>query len=269
MDFANRNNNVLIKASSGVIWDDLVKESVKRNLQGVECLSGIPGTIGAAPIQNIGAYGQELNDIFVNLKAYDFKTGEFLTFSKANCKFGYRESIFKKPTQKGRFIICDITIRLSKGKYPTLIYESLTSYLKDKKMSKPTLSQVRDAVLTLRGQKLDNPSVIGNAGSFFINPIVGRNVFARLKKRFPEMPYHPVDSRKVKLFAGWLVENAGWKGRKYKNAQVSEKSALVITNPEGKATAEDVRQLADKISEDVYKKFKIKLEPEVQLIGFN
>jgi len=137
MEFVSGNAHVNVTASSGVVWDDLVKESVRKGLQGIECLSGIPGTVGAAPIQNIGAYGQELNDVFVELNAYDFKTGKLVKFKKAKCKFAYRESVFKRPTHKGRFFITDITIKLYKGKPPDLIYESLTSYLKNKNISKP------------------------------------------------------------------------------------------------------------------------------------
>ncbi|MFV1917724.1 MAG: UDP-N-acetylmuramate dehydrogenase [Patescibacteria group bacterium] len=269
IDFIPEKGHVIVTASSGVIWDDLVKESVKKGFQGVECLSGIPGTVGAAPIQNIGAYGQELKDVFVELNAYDFKTGRFLKFNKARCKFDYRESIFKRPSHKGRFFITGITIKLYKEKSRTLTYESLTSYLKKKHISKPSLEQVRNAVLTIRGQKLDDPAVLGNAGSFFKNPIVTKTSLERIQKKYPEVPYYSAGAKKVKLFAGWLIENAGWKGRKHKNAKVSSRNALVITNPKGRATAKEVKELSDKISHDVYKKFKIKLEPEVQFIGFN
>lgn len=266
--FKKGNEHVLVTAEAGCIWDDLVKMSVKKGLQGIECMSGIPGTAGAAPIQNIGAYGQELKDVFVELSAYDFEKGRVVKFDRASCKFSYRESIFKKPKNKGRYLILKITLRLKKGAPPTLTYTSLINFFKDRNISKPSLSQVRNAVLEIRGQKLEDPRIIGNAGSFFKNPIVEKKILAALRKRYPEIPYYPVSARKVKLLAGWLIETAGWKGKRYKNAKVSEKHALVITNPEGRATAHEVRQLAEKISTDVYKKFRVELEPEVQLIGF-
>jgi UDP-N-acetylmuramate dehydrogenase len=267
--FKDKKENVLVTAEAGCNWDDLVRKTVQKNLQGIECLSGIPGTVGAAPIQNIGAYGQELKDVFVRLDAYDFIKGSFVEFDRVSCKFAYRESVFKGPKNKGRFLIFNTTVRLVKGSPPTLTYESLTSYLEKKRISKPSLSQVRNAVLTIRGQKLDDPSVIGNAGSFFKNPIVEKKVLRLLQRKYPEIAHYPVNAGKVKLFAGWLVEDAGWKGKRHKNARVSEKHALVITNPEGKATAQEIKELAGKISDDVYKKFRVRLEQEVQFIGFD
>jgi UDP-N-acetylmuramate dehydrogenase len=269
MDFLYHGKSVVVNASSGVIWDDLVKESVRRKLQGIECLSGIPGSVGAAPIQNIGAYGQELADVFIELNAYDFKKGKFVRFNKENCKFDYRDSIFKIPSYKGRFLITHISINLHKGRSPTLDYNSLKNYLENKRIVNPNLTQLRDAVLTIRGQKLDDPQVIGNAGSFFKNPIITKKVLYKIQKKYPGIPYHDVDTNAVKLFAGWLIEAAGWRGKKYKNAQVSKRNALVITNPDGRATARQVKELSERIGKDVYKKFKLKLEPEVQFIGFD
>ncbi|OGM25430.1 UDP-N-acetylenolpyruvoylglucosamine reductase [Candidatus Woesebacteria bacterium RIFCSPHIGHO2_01_FULL_39_32] len=262
------NNDVLVTAGAGLIWDGLVKVCVEKGLQGIECLSGIPGSVGASPIQNIGAYGQELKDTFVSLTAYDLRKAKFVTLDKKSCRFSYRESIFKDPQQKGRYIILGLTLRLKKDAKPSLIYESLTSYLSDKNINSPTIREVREAILTLRGRKLEDPKVIGNAGSFFKNPMVERPILTEIQKDFPEVPFHEVADRKVKLFAGWLIEKSGWKGKRYKNASVSERNALVIMNPEGRATAREVKELADKISSAVEKKFKIELEPEVQYIGF-
>jgi len=262
------NGKVLVTVEAGMVWDDLVKVVVQQNLQGIECMSGIPGTVGASPIQNIGAYGQELKDVFVKLRAYDIKKEKFVILTNEECEFAYRESTFKKPENKGRYLITNITIKLNKGKPPVLIYESLTSYLKENNIIKPTLSQVRDAVLNLRGKKLDDPKIIGNAGSFFKNPVVDNKTLKRLINKYPDIPFHLTDQESVKLFAGWLIEKTGWKGKKYKNTQVSSKNALVITNPEGKATAKEIKELADKVSDEVYRKFRVRLFPEVQYIGF-
>lgn len=266
--FRAEKQNFYVTSGAGAVWDDLVKTAVDKNLQGIECMSGIPGTVGASPIQNIGAYGQELKDVFQNATVYDVKRRRFRTFSKKECNFSYRESMFKKPQNKGRYIIIKITLKLIKNSTPTLTYESLKNNLREKKIKKPTLQNVRSAVLELRGQKLDDPNVIGNAGSFFKNPIVDKRTLKRLSKKYPEISYYSADQKSVKLFAGWLIEKTGWKGKKYKNTQVSNKNALVITNPEGKATAKEIKELADKISDDVYKKFGVRLVPEVQYIGF-
>lgn len=262
------NTGVLVTAESGKVWDELVADSVKENLQGIECLSGIPGKVGAAPIQNIGAYGQEIKDVFVNLTAYDSKKMKFVTLDKKTCRFSYRDSIFKRLSNKGRYIIVDITLRLTKNKKPTLTYNSLLSFFKENNLKSPSLLQVRNAVLTIRGQKLDDPKIIGNAGSFFKNPIIEEKFLHSLQIEFPDIPFYPYEKNSVKVYAGWLIEKVGWKGKKFKQVAVSSKNALVITNPRGQARAAEVKQLAEKISSDVYKKFKINLEPEVQYIGF-
>lgn len=167
ISFINEKNSMVVNAQAGALWDELVEECVKRKLQGIECMSGIPGTVGAAPIQNIGAYGQELENTFIRLTAYDLETLKFVKFNKKDCHFGYRESVFKDPQAKGRYVIAEVVLRLERNKPPALVYQSLKGYLKRKKIIKPTLTEVRQAVLELRGQKLDDPRVIGNAGSFF------------------------------------------------------------------------------------------------------
>ncbi|MFH1863982.1 MAG: UDP-N-acetylmuramoyl-L-alanine--D-glutamate ligase [bacterium] len=237
--------NNIITSEAGLEWDKLVEYSVKNNLQGMECLSGIPGTVGAAPIQNIGAYGQELADSFVELEAFDFKQEKFVTFGKKDCGFGYRESVFKRPENWQKYLITSVTFKLNKNKKPEIVYESLNKYFDDKKIKNPTLSQIRQAVLAIRKSKLEDPGRIPNAGSFFKNPIV----------------------EKYKLSAGFLIEKAGWKGKSFGNAAVSEKNALVLTNPYGKASFKEVVELSEKIIKDVYDKFGIKLEPEVQYIN--
>ncbi len=257
-----------VTSEAGAVWDKLVEETVNRGLQGIECLSGIPGSVGGAPIQNIGAYGQELKDTFVGLTAYDIKNEKFVTFSKTDCEFGYRESFFKKPDGWQKFIITDVTLRLKKDALAEIKYDSLRSYLREKDIDNPSLIQVREAVLKIRETKFENPKDVGNAGSFFKNPIVSAKEFQKLKKDYPDMPFFKNEDGTYKCFAAWFVEKVGWKGKRLKKAQVSPRHALVLINPEGKATAKEVKELAEKIAEDVYKKFGVKLEPEVQYIDF-
>lgn len=258
---------VLVKIGAGKNWDELVGELVDNNFQGVECLSGIPGNVGAAPVQNIGAYGQELADIFIELSAYDTKKDKFIRFRKKDCKFGYRTSLFKKKKNKGRYIIFDITLKLNKNKKPTVSYTSLREYLDLKGVKNPSLKEVRKAVLFVRSSKLEDPKRVYNTGSFFKNPLVDLSKFNELKGEYKEIPHYSHKDGRVKLSAGWLIESAGWKGRKYKNVAVSNKHALVIINPGGKGTAREIKNLADKISKDVKDKFGIFLKPEVQYLS--
>ncbi len=264
--FSSLKKSCLVKADAGVIWDDLVEKTVKRNLQGIECLSGIPGTVGAAPVQNIGAYGQELKDVFVSLKAFDTKKEKFVIMNKKDCKFSYRQSVFKK--ENARFVIINITLKLFKNKKPTLTYESLVNFLKEKGIKKPSLQDARKAVLMLRSQRLEDYQGHGNAGSFFKNPVVSKKFFLSLKEKYPDIPFFFTEDKKVKLFAGWLIEQAGWKGKVYGNVGVSDKNALVLLNRNGKGKAREVKRLANLIQKDVKKKFGVILEPEVCYISF-
>ncbi len=252
-----------LTAEAGVNWDDLVEYAVSKNFQGIESLSGIPGTTGAAPIQNIGAYGSELKDVFVSLTAYDIDKQKFVKFNNGDCQFGYRESIFKKKSHWQKYIICDITLRLKKDGKPSPNYESL----KGKLGENPTLLEVRNAVRKVREEKLENPKIVGNAGSFFKNPIISKEEKDRLEKMFFGIKIFPFED-KYKISAAWLIEQAGWKGKEYKNTGVSKKHALILVNRTGEAKASEVMELSGKIIEDVYKKFGIKLEREVQLINF-
>lgn len=223
-------SQVIITAEAGVIWDDLVKTAVKNNLRGVECLSGIPGTVGACPIQNIGAYGQEVKDTLVSLRAFEFKPGKFITFSNKDCRFGYRESFFKKPENWQKYLITSVTFQLKK--------------YKDKDLS---LQNIRDEVLRVREEKLEDPKEVGNAGSFFKNSIIEGH----------------------KISAGELIDKAGWKGKSYKGAAVSSKNALILINKSGRASSSDIYELSKSIIKDVKKKFGVILEPEVQFIGLD
>ena len=254
----------MVIAEAGANWDKLVEECVEKGFQGIENLSGIPGTVGASPIQNIGAYGQELSETLVSLEAFDIEKEKFVTFSKTDCEFGYRESIFKKPDHWQKFIICSLKLKLSKKTTGSANYESLKKYIIS---SSPTLKEIREAVLKVRSEKLENPMLIANAGSFFKNPIIDALEKIRLEKKFPGVKIFPYDD-KFKVSAARLIEQAGWKGKTYKNAAVSAKHALILINPEDRATAEEVYELSEKIINDVYEKFGIKLEREVQLINF-
>lgn len=255
--------SVQVTVEAGMIWDDLVAQAVRRGWQGLECLSAIPGTVGAAPIQNIGAYGQELSDVFVSLTAYDIQKDKFVEFSKKECRFGYRESIFKKKSHWQKYLIVDITLKLRRGTKPNSEYESLKLYLP----KNPTLSQVREAVIKVRSSKLEDWKQIPNAGSFFKNPIISAKDKDRILKEYSDAKIYPFEN-KYKISAGWLVESAGWKGKSLGNVKVSNKHALIITNPGGRGSADEIKRLAEAIQADVYKKFKIKLEPEVQYINF-
>ena len=248
-----------IIADAGLSWDKLVALSIDNNLQGVECMSGIPGTVGASPVQNIGAFGQELADIFLNLRAFEFKSGKFVIFSKEDCQFDYRESFFKKSENWQRYLITSVSLKLSKESQLKIKYESLSSYLNEKNIRNPSLKEIRDAVLNFRREKLENPNSYGNAGSFFKNPIVD--------KKIPGVPSYSFGN-KHKLFAGWLIDKAGWKGKTHKGAGVSSKNALFLINKSGKANSSDIVELSEMIIDDVYKKFRVTLEPEVQFIGF-
>lgn len=260
-----KEENGLVTAGAGLEWDDLVEFSVNKGLQGIECLSGIPGTVGAAPVQNIGAYGQELKDTFIRLRAYDLKKNKFLIIKKKDCNFSYRDSLFKK--NKGQYIVYSITLKLKKAP-PQINYQSLKDYFAQKAVQNPKLQEVRNAVLAIRSQKLEDPKINGNAGSFFKNPIISKTAFQKIGEKYPEIPNFPAEDQKRKIFAGWLIEKSGWKGKKYKSVGVSEKNALVLINPHGQGKAKDIRELAEKIIADVDQKFGIKLVPEVQFVNF-
>ena len=254
-----------VVAGAGAVWDEVVRQAVERDLQGIECLSAIPGTVGGAPVQNIGAYGQELKDTFEGLVAYDTKQRSFVEMKKSECGFGYRESVFKKV--RGRYIIFEVILKLKKRGVSTVCYGSLVDYFERLGVKKPSLQQVRDAVVDIRLQKLEDWNENGNAGSFFKNPVVSAGEYEKLKRKYRDIPGF-VSGSLVKIPAGWLIEQAGWKGKRYKSAAVSKKHALVLINPGRRGRAEDVRSLAKRIVRDINRKFNIKLEPEVQFVGF-
>lgn len=259
------NHKYEVTAGAGLNWDKFVESAVLQNLGGVECLSGIPGTTGAAPVQNIGAYGQEIKDTLKSVEVFDSKSGEFKVFKNEDCEFGYRDSIFKK--EKGRYFIFSVTLVLEKGSNPTLTYASLLSYLNEKNIKNPGLVEVRNAVLDIRAKKLENPKNVGNAGSFFKNPVITKEEFSKLEEKFGLIPNF-VSGEKIKLQAGWLIDKAGWKGKSVGGAMVSTKNALVLVNANGNAKASEVKTLAAEIVDDIKNKFGVTLEPEVQFINF-
>jgi UDP-N-acetylmuramate dehydrogenase len=264
----NKLSSILITAGSGIIWDDLVKKTINLNLQGLECLSGIPGSVGASPVQNIGAYGQEIKDSFYNLTAYNIKEEKFVNFNKKQLKFSYRHSIFKEKKYKNNYIIFSVTFKLHKNKQPSANYQSLQNYFIKKKINKPCLKDIRKAVLNIRKQRLEDPNKNPNAGSFFKNPIISFSKFSKLQKKYPNIPNFP-EKNKIKMSAGWLIEQSGFKGKKYKNVSVSSKNALIITNPQQQSTSKEIINLSIKIQKKVYKKFDIHINPEVQFINFS
>ena len=254
-----------LKIASGENWHELVLFCVENGLGGIENLSLIPGSVGAAPIQNIGAYGVELENVFSSLEAFMIDSGELKTFTKDECKFGYRESIFKKEL-KGKAVITSVTLRLSKDHTVNTSYKALSEKLLEKGISEPDIKDISDCVIEIRQSKLPDPKQIGNTGSFFKNPVISVQHFNQLKSEYPDIPSYPVTERQVKIPAGWLIEKAGWKGKRIGDAGVHDKQALVLVN-HGNATGEEIWNLATEICLSISTEFEINLIPEVNLIG--
>ena len=254
---------VRVKVGAGVEWDDLVAWSVERGLWGIENLSLIPGKAGAAPVQNIGAYGVEAKDVIRSVDMYFVEGGNFVTLAAEHCDFGYRESVFKH-SLKGRVVITAIEIELSKVANPRLGYGDVIREVEAR--GGATLNNIRDAICSIRRSKLPDTAVLGNAGSFFKNPIVEREVAERLLAEYPDMPHYPAaEEGKVKLAAGWLIDKAGLKGYREGNVGVHERQALVLVNLGG-ATGGEVIAFAHKVVAKVYDKFGIEISPEVNVL---
>ena len=254
---------VRVKVGAGVEWDDLVAWSVERGLWGIENLSLIPGKAGAAPVQNIGAYGVEAKDAIRNVEMYFVEGGNFITLAAEHCGFGYRESVFKH-TLKGRVIITAIEVELSKIENPRLGYGDVIREVEAR--GGATLANIRDAICSIRRSKLPDTAVLGNAGSFFKNPVVEREVAERLLAEYPDMPSYPAQEEgKIKLAAGWLIDKAGLKGYKEGNVGVHERQALVLVNLGG-ATGGEVIAFAHKVVAKVQEKFGIEISPEVNIL---
>ena len=255
---------VLVEAASGELWSKFVNFAVSHDLYGVENLFLIPGTVGAAPIQNIGAYGVELKDVFFHLKAIDLKTGYEKIFSLKDCEFTYRDSIFKKEL-KNKFFIVSVTLKLLREANWKLDYGVIADTLKEKGISKPDLHDVIDTIQDIRNSKIPNPVNLPNSGSFFQNPIVSYAKFKSLQKKFPDIPNYPADNNQIKLAAAWLIEMTGLKGKKFGPVAMYEKQALVLVNYDN-ASAKQVLALVTKVKSEVYKKFGVNLKEEVNIL---
>ena len=258
-------NAVHLKVGAGENWHDFVRYAVVQGLGGVENLSLIPGTVGAAPVQNIGAYGVELQDVFVGLEAVELATGQLHTFTATDCQFGYRDSIFKRQA-KGRYCITAVTFALTRHEHRLQLgYGELRRILEQEGVTEPTIADVSRAVIQIRSSKLPDPAVIGNCGSFFKNPETGRDTLERLLAAHPQMPHFDLPDGGVKIPAGWLIEQCGWKGKRVGNTGSYAKQALVLVNYGG-ATGAEVAALAAAIIQSVEEKFGIRLEAEVNMV---
>ncbi|MCX2836717.1 UDP-N-acetylmuramate dehydrogenase [Salinimicrobium sp. MT39] len=258
-------NDVLVKAMAGENWHEFVLYCIDHSFGGLENLSLIPGKVGTAPIQNIGAYGVELKDSFESCTALDIQTLQLKTFTKEECHFGYRDSIFKNEA-KGKYIITSVSFRLSKNNHKlNTTYGSIDQFLEDKGVKTPTIANVSEAVISIRQSKLPNPKELGNSGSFFKNPVVSKEVLQKLQQQYPEIPFYEVDGQQVKIPAGWLIDHAGLKGYREGDAGVHTRQALVLVNY-GNATGLDILQLAEKIQQKILDMFGIEISPEVNII---
>jgi UDP-N-acetylmuramate dehydrogenase len=256
-------DHVIISAGAGIKWDKLVEWSVEKGFYGLENLSLIPGLVGATPVQNIGAYGAEAKDLIEKVRAINSADGSVRIFSNQECGFGYRESVFKN-SEKGRHLITRVYYKLKIKPSLNLGYSSLKE--EADKLGDITLKNVRQAVINIRRRKLPDPEVIGNAGSFFKNPLASKPFSEQLMKRYPGMPVFQESEGKTKLAAGWLIEQCGWKGKRIGDAGVHEKQALVIVNY-GNASGIEIFDLSEKIRKSVFEKFGVELEREVEVVG--
>ncbi len=263
VEIVNENSRVVqLKVGAGEDWDEFVQYCVEKGWGGIENLSLIPGNVGTSPIQNIGAYGMEVKDVITEVETLEIETFKIHRFKNADCKFGYRDSIFKRAL-KGKHIITHVFFRLNKKPEFILDYGNLKEELRT--FDEINLQNIRKAVIDIRNAKLPKPEETGNAGSFFKNPVIDYNAFEQLKKSYPEIPSFVLDNKLVKIPAGWLIEKAGWKGKREGNVGVHEKQALVLINL-GNASGKEVVQLAYKIQQSVKDMFAIELEMEVNVV---
>ena len=264
IEIINSNENTaLVKVAGGEIWHEFVEFAIENKLGGIENLSLIPGTVGAAPIQNIGAYGVELKEVLVSLEAIEIATGKVRSFTNEECQFGYRNSIFKNEL-KDKYIITSVLFRLTKHREVNTSYGAIKHVLKEKGIEKPTIKDVSTAVIEIRRSKLPDPKEIGNAGSFFKNPVIDKIDFEALKIEFPDIPGYP-SADKVKVPAAWLIDQCGWKGYKKGEVGVNKLQPLVLVNY-GSGSGTQLYELAMEIKESVVLKFGIILEPEPRVI---
>jgi UDP-N-acetylmuramate dehydrogenase len=255
---------IYIKAGAGINWHYFVKYCVDNNYAGVENLSLIPGNVGASPMQNIGAYGVEIKDVFYELEAFHLNEKSLQKFTSSDCEFGYRESIFKKKF-KNQFVILNVTYRLKKNPVFNISYGAIEQELNKMNIQDLSVKAVSDAVINIRTSKLPDPKIIGNAGSFFKNPVIKYDQFLQVQKNHSGIPSYKQDDEQFKIPAGWLIEQCGWKGYRNGDAGCYEKQALVLVNY-GNATGKQILELSKKIKESVSEKFGILLETEVNII---
>ena len=256
---------VYLTVNSGENWHDFVLWCVSQNYGGIENLSLIPGNVGTSPIQNIGAYGVEVKDTITRVEGIEIATGKLVTFSNEDCKFGYRNSIFKN-THKGKIVLTSVGFKLTKKNHElNTSYGAIETKLNSNNISNPTLKDISDAVISIRKSKLPDPKEIGNSGSFFKNPVITIHHFLTLKKEYPTIPSYPISDSEIKVPAGWLVEQSGFKGKRFGDAGVHNKQALVLVNY-GNASGVEIYELAKKIKKEVLIKFKVALEIEVNII---
>ncbi|UAM99812.1 UDP-N-acetylmuramate dehydrogenase [Polaribacter litorisediminis] len=254
-----------ITVNAGENWHDFVLWSVSQNYGGIENLSLIPGNVGTCPIQNIGAYGVEVKDTITQVEALEIETGKLVSFSNIACKFGYRNSIFKNAV-KGKYIIISVSFRLTKNEHNlNTSYGAIEDKFALKNIKNPTLKDISDAIIAIRKSKLPDPKKIGNSGSFFKNPVISKLQFLELQKAYPKMPNYTVSNDEIKIPAGWLIEQAGFKGKRYGDFGVHEKQALVLVNY-GNASGKEIYQLAQNIQKSILNIFGISLEIEVNVI---
>ncbi|MCB9032699.1 MAG: UDP-N-acetylmuramate dehydrogenase [Chitinophagales bacterium] len=261
----NNNNYIDIEILSGNIWHDTVQYCVAQNWYGIENMALIPGTVGAAPIQNIGAYGTELKEVLLQVKAVNLNNGQLETFSNSDCNFGYRDSIFKNK-YKNKYYIYSIIIRLQHHGELNTSYGAINQVLQNKGIAQANIKDVFNAVIEIRSSKLPNPKELGNSGSFFKNPIVGKNILFNIQQQYPTIPFYTVDDAHVKIPAAWLIEQSGFKGKRIGNTGNHKDQALVIVNY-GNATGQEIWQHAQTVIKTVQEKFSITLEPEVNVIA--
>jgi UDP-N-acetylmuramate dehydrogenase len=258
------NEDITVEVGSGNNWHEFVLWAVDKQYYGIENLSLIPGTVGAAPIQNIGAYGVEVKDTITMVKALDLQSGKLISFTNAQMEFGYRDSIFKHKV-KGKYFITHVYFKLKKRGVLNTAYGAIAEVLSRKNIKEPNIKDVSNAVIEIRNSKLPNPKEIHNAGSFFKNPVLDPDTVVALKIKYPTLPTYQTEDGKIKIAAGWLIEKAGWKGKKINNYGVHALQALVLVNYGG-ARGSDIAKLSQEIIEDIEQKFGVKLEPEVNFI---
>lgn len=262
--FEKDDSSCRMTCGSGEVWDDMVAKSIEAGYYGMENLSLIPGDVGASAVQNIGAYGVEAKDLILCVQMIDIATGKSCAVSNGDCEYGYRQSRFKKDW-RNRFLITEVTYALTDTFEPHLDYGNIRAELEKKGISEPTAQQLRDTIIDIRNAKLPDPKVTGNAGSFFMNPIVTRKKYEELAALFPDMPHYSVDSLHEKIPAGWMIDQCGWKGKTLGRAGVHDKQALVLVN-RGGATGMEIVALCEAIQKDVKAKFDIDIHPEVNII---